>query len=433
MRFSVQSRQEGAGTVSELIDIDTFVARARDWLEANAKPVESPAARGARWGAGRDDVPVFYDLEDDEEAALLQAIMAWQRQKFDAGYGALTWPTAFGGAGLTADYALAFGAEEARFETPGRHETFSVTLNLVAPTIRRFGTDEQRRELIPRFLRTTELCCQLFSEPGAGSDLAGLSTHAVRDGSEWVINGQKIWSSGARFAAWGELICRTDSDVPKHAGQTAFIIPMDVPGITVVPIRQMTGGASFNEVFFDDVRVPDSMRLGDVGQGWTVALTTLGYERTSSGSKGSHDVGGSWQQVLALARWLDATDDPVTRQQLAELYTLKRVRELLTARSLAARRAGSEPGPEGSIGKLIWTQWLARVGEVVAGLLGPRLTADTGEWGTFAWTKHVLGAPGYRIAGGSDEIQRNIIGERVLGLPGEPRVDRDVAFRDIPR
>jgi len=419
--------------VSELINIDTFVARARDWLEANAKPLESPVAGGARWGVGPDDVPVFHDLEDDEEAALLQAIMAWQRQKFDAGYGALTWPTEFGGAGLPADYALAFAAEEARFETPGRHETFSVTLNLVAPTIRSFGTDDQRRELIPRFLRTTELCCQLFSEPGAGSDLAGLSTRAVRDGSEWVVNGQKIWSSGARFATWGELICRTDPDVPKHAGQTAFIVPMDLPGVTVVPIRQMTGGASFNEVFFDDVRVPDSMRLGDVGQGWTVALTTLGYERTSSGSKGSHEVGGSWQQVLALARWLDATADPVTRQQLAELYTLKRVRELLTARSLAARRAGAEPGPEGSIGKLIWTQWLTRVGEVVASLLGPRLTADTGEWGTFAWTKHVLGAPGYRIAGGSDEIQRNIIGERVLGLPGEPRVDRDVPFRDLPR
>jgi alkylation response protein AidB-like acyl-CoA dehydrogenase len=419
--------------VSELINIDTFVARARDWLEANAKPLESPVAGGARWGVGPDDVPVFHDLEDDEEAALLQAIMAWQRQKFDAGYGALTWPTEFGGAGLPADYALAFAAEEARFETPGRHETFSVTLNLVAPTIRSFGTDDQRRELIPRFLRTTELCCQLFSEPGAGSDLAGLSTRAVRDGNEWVVNGQKIWSSGARFATWGELICRTDPDVPKHAGQTAFIVPMDLPGVTVVPIRQMTGGASFNEVFFDDVRVPDSMRLGDVGQGWTVALTTLGYERTSSGSKGSHEVGGSWQQVLALARWLDATADPVTRQQLAELYTLKRVRELLTARSLAARRAGAEPGPEGSIGKLIWTQWLTRVGEVVASLLGPRLTADTGEWGTFAWTKHVLGAPGYRIAGGSDEIQRNIIGERVLGLPGEPRVDRDVPFRDLPR
>jgi len=307
-----------------------------------------------------------------------------------------------------------------------------VTVGLIAPTVLAFGTPEQQRQFIPRFLRTTELCCQLFSEPGAGSDLASLSTRAVRDGDSWVINGQKVWTSGARFSAWGELIARSDPDVPKHAGQTAFLVPMGTPGISVVPIRQMSGGSSFNEVFFDDVRISDSLRLGPVGGGWRVALTTLGFERASSGSH--NDVGGSWEQVRALAEWLDASKSPVNRQALASLYILDRVRRMHAERALANRLAGDGvPGPEASGGKLLWTQWMTRVSEVVSQLLGPRLLADTGEWGTFAWSDHVLGAPGYRIAGGSDEIQRNIVAERVLGLPSEPRNDRDIPFRDVPR
>ena len=309
-----------------------------------------------------------------------------------------------------------------------------MTLHLVAPTIARFGTDQQQRDLIPRFLRTSELCCQLFSEPNAGSDLAGLATRAVRDGDSWVINGQKTWSSGARFSQWGELICRTDPSVPKHAGQTAFVIPMDLPGITIVPIRQMSGGASFNEVFFDHVRVDDTHRLGEVGEGWKVALTTLGFERGTSGSdRGGQTVGASWHQIRQLANWLGADDDPVVRQELADLYIRDRIRSYLAGRTAAVTEAGGQPGPEASASKLLWTQWMTRCGDVAARILGPRLTADTGEWGTFVWNEHLLGAPGYRIAGGSDEIQRNIIGERVLGLPGEPRVDRGIPFSDVPR
>jgi alkylation response protein AidB-like acyl-CoA dehydrogenase len=379
-------------------------------------------------------VSVFHDLSDEDEQALLDRAMAWQRTKFDAGFGALQWPAQHGGAALPPIYEDVFGDLESGFVTPTHHETFSVTLHLVAPTIRTFGTPEQQRDLIPRFLRTTELCCQLFSEPGAGSDLAGLATRAVRDGDEWVVNGQKTWSSGARFSAWGELICRTDPDVPKHAGQTAFMIPMDAPGISIVPIRQMSGGASFNEVFFDDVRIPDRLRLGNVGQGWKVALTTLGFERSTSGSgRGGQAVGGSWAQLRSLAEHLDAAVDPRLRDELARLYSLDRIRDLLAARVAATARAGGTPGPEASLGKLLWTQWMTRAGDVAARMLGPSVLADTGEWGTYAWSKHVLGAPGYRIAGGSDEVQRNIIGERVLGLPGEPRVDRDVAFKDVPR
>jgi alkylation response protein AidB-like acyl-CoA dehydrogenase len=415
-----------------VIDVGAFRAAASAWLTEHAEP--RPASTDRRWGEGADDVSVFHDLTDDDERALLGRAMTWQCEKFDGGYGAILWPTEHGGAGLPAIFEEAFEEEEARFVTPGHHETFSVTLHLVAPTLRAFGTEEQQRELIPRFLRTSELCCQLFSEPGAGSDLAGLSTKAVRDGDEWVINGQKTWSSGARFSAWGELIARTDPSVPKHAGQTAFMVPMDTPGITVVPIRQMSGGASFNEVFFDDVRIPDRLRLGAEGQGWKVALTTLGFERSTSGSeRGDQAVGGTWEQVRALAEWLGATTAPTDRQDLARLYSLDRIRTLLAMRAAAQARLGGTPGPEASAGKLLWTQWMTATGDLAARLLGARILADTGEWGTYAWHKHLLGAPGYRIAGGSDEIQRNIIGERVLGLPGEPRVDRDVPFSEVPR
>jgi alkylation response protein AidB-like acyl-CoA dehydrogenase len=422
--------QDAMPRVSE--HLDDFSARAAAWLKANAEPAgaDVPVA----WGVGSDDVSVFHDLSDEDEQALLDRAMAWQRTKFDAGFGALQWPAEHGGAALPPIYEDVFDDLESGFVIPTHHETFSVTLHLVAPTIRTFGTPEQQQDLIPRFLRTTELCCQLFSEPGAGSDLAGLATKAVRDGDEWVINGQKTWSSGARFSAWGELICRTDPDVPKHAGQTAFMIPMDTPGISIVPIRQMSGGASFNEVFFDDVRIPDRLRLGNVGQGWKVALTTLGFERSTSGSgRGGQAVGGSWAQLRALAEHLDATEDSRLRDELARLYSLDRIRDLLAARVAATARAGGTPGPEASLGKLLWTQWMTRAGDVAARMLGPSVLADTGEWGTYAWSKHLLGAPGYRIAGGSDEVQRNIIGERVLSLPGEPRVDRDVAFKDVPR
>jgi alkylation response protein AidB-like acyl-CoA dehydrogenase len=403
---------------------------AQSWLAAHAERRESSAVA---WGAGDDDVSVFHDLSDVAEADLLARAMAWQQRKFDAGFGAITWPHDFGGAELDAEFQTAFDRAESGYATPGHHETFSVTLHLVAPTILSYGSDEMKRELIPRFLRTTELCCQLFSEPGAGSDLAGLSTRAVRDGDDWIVSGQKTWSSGARFSAWGELICRTDPDVAKHAGLTAFVVPMDAPGITVVPIRQMSGGRSFNEVFFDDVRIADRHRLGGVGDGWSVALTTLGFERKASSNKsGTDSVGGSWSRLLALARWAGASHDVVTRQDLARLYTLNRLRALHAQRMQATVNTDRAADPAGSIEKLLWTRWLTGVGEAAARILGARLTADTGEWGTYAWSKHVLGAVGYRIAGGSEEIQRNIVGERVLGLPHEPRVDRDIPFRLVP-
>ena len=416
-------------------DVSSYAADARRWLEIHAKPRSTHSAAGEFvWGEGSDDVSVFHDLTFDEERAHLDALMAWQQCKFDAGYGAITWPTELGGAGLSPAHERAFRREEAAFETPPGHEVFAVTMGLIAPTVRVFGTPEQQARFCPLFLRTTELCCQLFSEPGAGSDLAALSPRAVRDGDEWVVNGQKVWSSGAQFSGWGEIITRTNPDVPKHKGMTAFLVPLDSPGVEVRPIRQMSGGSSFNEVFLTDVRIPDSLRLGAVDDGWKVALTTLGFERgSSSGGGGGGSLGGSWPRVLGLATWLGATTDVRVRQQLAGLYTRLRIQQMLGQRVAAGTKNGEAPGPEGSLGKLLWTQSMSATSDVVSSLLGPRLTADTGEWGTFAWAAHVTGAPGYRIAGGSDEVQRNIIGERVLGLPGEPRVDRDVAFRDVPR
>jgi alkylation response protein AidB-like acyl-CoA dehydrogenase len=405
--------------------VEEFRAAVASWLQDHAEP--RPVVSG-EWGTGSDDVAVFHDLTDVEEQDLLERLMAWQRCKFDAGYGAITWPVEHGGAGLTAEHQAAFLAEEAGFDTPPSHETFSVTTRLVAPTVAAFGTREQQARFIRPFLRTEELCCQLFSEPGAGSDLAGLSTSAVRDGDEWVVNGQKVWSSGARFSAWGELICRTDPSVPKHGGLTAFLLPLDLPGVDVRPIRQMSGGSSFNEVFLTDVRVSDDLRLGAVGEGWTVALATLAFERATSGSNRGSEHGGSWSRVRALAEWAGVTGDPVLRQRLAALYTLDRLRTLNGERMAAEIDPGAPPSPLHSTAKLRWTQWMSAVSDVVSEILGPRLVADTGEWGTYVWAEHVLGAPGYRIAGGSDEIQRNIIGERVLGLPAAPRVDRDVPF-----
>jgi alkylation response protein AidB-like acyl-CoA dehydrogenase len=413
-------------------DLDTWRKSARQWLDqhADAKPTGRPSER--QWGEGSDSVAVFHNLSFDDEAEILRANQAWQQAKDDAGYAAPSWPVEWGGAGLPADYARAFAEEEARFVTPPGTELFSVTVRLIAPTVATFGTADQKDRFLRPLRRAEMLACQLFSEPGAGSDLANLSCRAVRDGDEWVITGQKVWTSGAPHAAYGELIARTDVDAPKHKGLTAFLVPLDPPGVEIRPIRQMTGGSSFSEVFFSDVRIPDELRLGNVGDGWRVALTTLGFERSHSGSSRRRP-GGSFEQLAAAARHFGQAGEPVIRQGLADVYIGATLLRLNAERVAAAARAGHAPGPEGSIGKLAWTELMQRMTAVATKILGARLAADTGEWGAYAWSEHVLGAPGYRIAGGSDEIQRNIIAERVLGLPAEPRIDKDVPFRDLRR
>lgn len=416
--------------------LDEFTREAKAWLEANAEYRTSGTdEKDLVWGEGEFSVSVFHSLTFEEEQALLQRGMAWIQKKAERGYHAITAPAEYGGLGLPRAYSRAFSKLESQFQTPTGHETLSVTVGLIAPTIDLFGTPEQKADYVARFMATRDLCCQLFSEPGAGSDLAALGCRADRDGDEWVLNGQKVWSSGAQFSAYGELIARSNVDVVKHKGMTAFIIPMDLPGIEIRPIKQMSGGSSFNEVFFNDVRVPDSMRLGPEGEGWKVALTTLGFERDHSGDGGGGGsrVGGSWRQLLATARAMGVTSDPVMRQELAKAYSHFRVEGFVNRRAADIRRSGATPGPEGSLGKLVWTEGMRLVSDVVSKILGASLVADTGEWGTYAWGEHVLGAPGYRIAGGSDETQRNIIGERVLGLPGDVRVDKDVPWKDTRR
>jgi alkylation response protein AidB-like acyl-CoA dehydrogenase len=404
-------------------DLAQWQARARGWLRSCAPLRDSADVTGA------GSVAVFDNLTVGQEQEQLAAAAAWQRAKLAAGYGAITWSPEFGGAGLAPAYEEAFGREEAQVAVPRRNELFSVTLELVAPTIAAFGTPAQQRELIPRLLAAELFVCQLFSEPGAGSDLASLSLRAERrtegrDGG-WVLNGQKVWTSGARHAALGELIARTDPAQARHRGLTAFLVPMDAPGVEIRPIRQMSGGSSFNEVFFTDVVIPDGARLGEVGQGWQVALTTLGFERAASGA-GAQQPGGSFAQVAATARQLGRAGDPLVRQLLADLYVRSEVQRRYAEQMAQPAAAGAggtagAPGAEGSVLKLMWSANLARVSAVVTELLGPRLVADTGEPGLFGWSEHVLGAPGYRIAGGTEEIQRNIIAERVLGLPRDPR------------
>lgn len=400
-----------------MIPIEDFAAEARSWLEATAERRES--AQTLVWGQGSDDVALFHDLSRDQEQAHIDAYRDWQRVKSDAGYGSIDWPVEYGGTGLTPRHAAAFRRIERDYETPPTHEAIGITLNLIAPTILTLGVEEQKQRFLAPMRRLDEMWCQLFSEPGAGSDLAGVQTRAVRDGDDWVIDGQKVWTSGAQYADFGYCLARTDPQAPKHHGLTAFVFPMDAAGVEVRPLRQMTGGSSFNEVFLTGLRVADDQRLGDIGSGWSVALATLGFERAaSSGGGGS---GPTMSDRLGLlARHLGIDADPVVRQRLAAIYAHERMRAWTTKRTVANMRAGV-PGPEGSIGKLLWTENNRRISDAASSMLGPLLVADTGAWGTYAFADFVLGAPGYRIAGGSDEIQRNIIAERVLGLPREPR------------
>jgi alkylation response protein AidB-like acyl-CoA dehydrogenase len=396
-----------------LPDLAEFTESARDWLRGVAAPRTEAA-----WGHGDDSVAVFENWTAAEERRHTDAIREYERTKFDAGWGALNWAAEYGGRGLSMSYVLAFRRAEAEFEVPRRTEMFSVTQQLVAPTIEQWGTPEQRDRYIRAMLRTDLIACQLFSETEAGSDLAAVRARATRnaDGT-WTLDGHKVWTSGARVADLGVAVCRTDPAAAKHAGLTVFLVPMDAAGVTVRPIRQMTGGSSFNEVYLDGVVLDDGLRLGPVGTGWPVALTVLAAERLDGATLGLANA----DRAVALARNLGRELSDLERDRVADLVTRSYVQRVAGMRVAAAAVAGRDPGPEASAGKLLATDTMARTSEVVRLLLGRDLVADSGRWGTYAWTEHVLGAPGYRIAGGTDEIQHNIIAERVLGLPKEPR------------
>ena len=407
--------------------LDDFNAEVASFLETNARRKE--AEKKFVWGEGSDTVSMFEERNRDAEGALLAAACEWRRKRSDAGLGWITGPVQFGGRGLSSAHQRVYDTLEARYDIPNQ-SFFTIGLGMVAPTILAHGSTAAKDHYLQAMYRGDIVACQLFSEPGAGSDLASLQTKAERDGDEWIITGQKVWTTGAHYADIGEIIARTDPNLPKHKGLTGFIVDMRAPGVEVRPLRQMTGGASFNEVFFNEVRVLDDDSLGDVNNRWNVALTTLMNERSAIGAGGG---GGNnlLARLVAMTKAFGLSDDPLVRQELADLVIRSRVQSMNNQRALDKIRAGQLPGPEMSMAKLGGTMIMRRMGDYVSHVLGPRLIADTGEWGTYAWSQLVLGSPGGRIAGGSDEVMRNIVGERVLGLPKDAGIDSTSPFRDL--
>ncbi|MEI6402222.1 MAG: acyl-CoA dehydrogenase family protein [Actinomycetota bacterium] len=409
------------------ITLEVFEKEARDFLDANAtrKEVEQQFV----WGQGSDKVAVFEEKDRATELADLRRACEWRATKFDAGFGWISGPARFGGRELPNPYERLWNSLEAQYQVPNQG-AFTIGLGMVAPTILAHGSDVAKDLYLQRMYRAELVGCQLFSEPGAGSDLASLQTKAVRDGDEWIITGQKVWTTGAQFSDIGEIIARTDPDLPKHKGLTGFIVDMRAPGVEVRPLRQMTGGASFNEVFFTEVRVRDDHRLGAVNNGWNVALTTLMNERAAIGAGGGSGT-NLYTRVIEMVRHFGLDTDPIVRNDLANLLIHQRVSGYNNQRAMDKIKAGQMPGPEMSIAKLAGTLNSQRLGAFISTVLGPKLVADSGEWGTYAWSQLILGAPGGRIAGGSDEVMRNIVGERVLGLPKDAGIDSTSPFKDL--
>jgi alkylation response protein AidB-like acyl-CoA dehydrogenase len=396
--------------------LEEFLEEADAWLAARYPRAADETDRRFTWGEGDDEVRVFQEPDPEQEADALPAIRRWRQDLWDQGYGWIAGPPEYGGAGLPGGYARAFEQLTRRYRVPG-DGALTVSLGMVAPTILRHGREQQKEQWLPRLYRGEQIACQLFSEPDAGSDLASVRTQAVRDGDGWRISGQKVWTSGAHLADVGEIICRT-ADQPRHRNLTAFLMDMHADGVTVRPLRQMTGGASFNEVFLDDVLVSDSRRLDAEGNGWKVALTTLGYER---GAMGHSAFGGagilSTERLIGLVQAMGKQDDPVIRDEFGELLSHLRAARYTQQVMAEQARAGKAPGPEIALNKIALSNNMKRLAEFVAAVLGPALVADTGAWGTYAWTSVVLGAPGYRLGGGTDEVLKNAIAQRVLGLP----------------
>jgi acyl-CoA dehydrogenase len=373
------------------------------------------------WGAGSDRVNILEEVETTEASAMLADAKRYAAARFDAGLGWIDGPVEYGGRGLGPEQARAYQELEAHYDTPNL-SMLTIAIGFIGPALLAHASPEVRADYLPKLYRGDLVMCQLFSEPNAGSDLASARTSAVRDGDEWVVNGQKVWTSSAHVADVALAVCRTNPDVPKHRGLTTFLVDMHAPGVDVRPLRQMTGTAGFNEVFLTDVRVPDSHRVGEVDAGFGVILTTLGNERSiaTRAPSGSGGV-GPFERLVGMVDRFGDRRDPVQRQRLAQLFIGQRVRDLLVERWRAALRPGATPGPEMSVLKLHNCRHNAELVRMLSEVLGPRLAADTGEWGSFAWTEFLLSTPGARIGGGTEEIVRNTVGEKVLGLPKEPR------------
>ncbi|MBN2621935.1 MAG: acyl-CoA dehydrogenase family protein [Acidimicrobiales bacterium] len=366
-------------------------------------------------------------------------------RQYDLGLAWVHFPEGFGGLGLKPvlqrDIDRRLSAAGA--QPPGARHFFGLTM--AGPTMVTNGSDELRRRLLRRAFTGEDAWCQLFSEPGAGSDLAGLATRAVRDGDEWVVTGQKVWNTLAHIADRGMLVARTDPEAPKHKGLTYFALDMHAPGVEVRPLRQITGEAEFNEVYLTEVRVPDADRIGDVGEGWRVSMTTLMNERTTIGGGGGAPPKGSGAIAEAVRIWADEVADkrPAVRDRLMRLWVEAEVLRLTNIRASHKRKAGN-PGPEGSIAKLKFAEINMAIYELCVDLLGPDALVNYDYEMRRAESLGLTGPPGSSrkmflraransIEGGTSEIQRNILGERVLGLPGEPRVDKDVPWSKVPR
>jgi acyl-CoA dehydrogenase len=342
----------------------------------------------------------------------------------DGGWSTPLWPAEHGGAGLSAHQVTVFNEALADFDVPDLYP-FAIGLHMAGPVIYTYGTDAQKARWLEDIRTGRQVWCQMFSEPDAGSDLASLATRAERDGDEWVLHGQKVWTSRAHYSEWGFCLARTDPSVPKHRGITAFALSMDSPGLTLVPLRQINRDEHFNEVFLDGVRVPDDQRLGGVGDGWKVAMTTLAHERAAAG-RGMSDVGVS--TIVDLLVESGRRLDPVARQRAARMVVELEVMRLTDLRARQASLRGGEPGPEGSGGKLRRSSVYKAVADLALWLRGPAGVAGAGAEADDPWNLFFLTSPSLSIRGGTDEIQRNIVAERVLGLPGEPRTDRDQPF-----
>jgi alkylation response protein AidB-like acyl-CoA dehydrogenase len=394
-----------------------FRAESVGWLEEHAKRRDGAAEM---WATLRTHT-------DDADRAAMASAKLWQALKADAGFAGIQWPVSDGGRGLSPQLAGVFKTEESHFDVPAN--AFQVGVDMVGPTLIAHGTDEQRSRHLDPIRRGDEVWCQLFSEPGAGSDLAGLAMRADREGDQFVVNGQKVWTSGAHYADWGILLVRTDSSVPKHRGITFLLIDMASPGIEVRPLRQIDGAIHFNEVFLTDVLVPVANVVGEVGGGWGVAMTTLENERSAIGGGGMVQ----FPEILMLAREMGRTGEPVIRQKLAELHTIFQITRFLNHRVQTSISNGRPPGSESSVMKLHISrqyEFGSDLIEEIMGAAGTLMGEDAPFDGFFQGVFMAQWAP--RIGGGTDQVQRNVVGERVLGLPPEARPDKSVPFRELP-
>jgi alkylation response protein AidB-like acyl-CoA dehydrogenase len=399
-----------------------FRAQARQWIDANApKEFEAELSRAS---LGR------IKLRNHDIVAVAKA---WQRKKSDGGWVCLHWPKEYGGRGATPVERVIWQQEEGvyfKLTSP-----FQIGEGMCGPTLMTYGSEADKRRYLPKIASGEEIWCQLFSEPAGGSDVAGLRTRAEADGDHWIINGQKIWTSGAHYADYGILITRTDPNVPKHKGLTMFFVDMKSRGVEVRPIKQANGMQEFNEVFFTNLRVPDTQRIGAVGDGWNVSLTTLMNERMTIGARLATGFSEIFEFCCDLMTEQGlAIDDRATRSKLANWAVKNSGLKYTSMRSISALSKGERPGPENSIGKLVAGSMLQDIAmyamdmQGANGLLNDPETADAA--GQFQ--AMLMSSPSARIAGGTDEILRNIIAERVLGLPGDIRVDKDVPFNKIP-